>query len=196
MLFLQNDRYLQLSAQLFDAKDMAAGSKAKKDKAGQRTAQDRIRVIQQGLCLQFSLLIRAFVNCKECKEVLLSIPFSVVFVYFTEMKSLECHPMFNSAIKVKDTPKEDKKPVTLTDGKEEINFNLFEEEDTPPAEKGRIIYLFRFMYIYLVCFFVVVTLYCCYFIVSYCILCLVHVVLFYAVMLFYVFVYGILCYFT
>lgn len=151
MLFLQNDRYLQLSAQLYDAKDMAAGSKAKKDKAGQRTAQDRIRVIQQGLCLQFSLLLRAYVNCKECKEVLLSICFSVVFVYFTEMKSLECHPMFNSAIKVKDTPKEDKKPVTLTDGKEEINFNLFEEEDTPPAEKSRRIYLFCFMYIYLVC---------------------------------------------
>ncbi|XP_051766444.1 ATP-dependent RNA helicase DHX29 [Ctenopharyngodon idella] len=97
--FDPNDRYLQLSAQLYDAKDMAAGSKAKKDKTGQRTAQDRIRVIQQ------------------------------------EMKSLECHPMFNSAIKVKDTPKEEKKPVTLTDGKEEINFNLFEEADTPPAEK-------------------------------------------------------------
>jgi len=32
--------------------------------------------------------------------------------------------MFNSAIKVKDTPKEEKKPVTLTDGKEELNFSL------------------------------------------------------------------------
>lgn len=49
MLFLQNDRYLLLSAQLYDAQEMAAESKAKKDKAGQRTAQDRIRVIQQGL---------------------------------------------------------------------------------------------------------------------------------------------------
>uniref|UniRef100_A0A673G239 RNA helicase n=1 Tax=Sinocyclocheilus rhinocerous TaxID=307959 RepID=A0A673G239_9TELE len=95
-----NDRYLLLAAQLYDAKEMAAESKAKKDKAGQRTAQDRIRVIQQ------------------------------------EMKSLESHPMFNSAVKVKDAPKEEKKPVALTDGKEELNFNLFEQADTPPAEKA------------------------------------------------------------
>uniref|UniRef100_A0A673G5F5 ATP-dependent RNA helicase DHX29 n=1 Tax=Sinocyclocheilus rhinocerous TaxID=307959 RepID=A0A673G5F5_9TELE len=87
-----NDRYLLLAAQLYDAKEMAAESKAKKDKAGQRTAQDRIRVIQQ------------------------------------EMKSLESHPMFNSAVKVKDAPKEEKKPVALTDGKEELNFNLFENK--------------------------------------------------------------------
>uniref|UniRef100_A0A673G7L4 ATP-dependent RNA helicase DHX29 n=1 Tax=Sinocyclocheilus rhinocerous TaxID=307959 RepID=A0A673G7L4_9TELE len=99
MLFLQNDRYLLLAAQLYDAKEMAAESKAKKDKAGQRTAQDRIRVIQQ------------------------------------EMKSLESHPMFNSAVKVKDAPKEEKKPVALTDGKEELNFNLFEQADTPPKKK-------------------------------------------------------------
>ncbi|XP_050977642.1 ATP-dependent RNA helicase DHX29 [Labeo rohita] len=97
--FDPNDRYLLLTAQLYDAKEMAAESKAKKDKLGQRTAQDRIRVIQQ------------------------------------EMKSLESHPMFNSAIKVKDTPKEEKKPVALTDGKEELNFNLFEQADAPPAEK-------------------------------------------------------------
>uniref|UniRef100_A0A9J8CLA1 ATP-dependent RNA helicase DHX29 n=1 Tax=Cyprinus carpio carpio TaxID=630221 RepID=A0A9J8CLA1_CYPCA len=95
-----NDRYLLLSAQLYDAKEMAAESKAKKDKAGQRTAQDRIRVIQQ------------------------------------EMKSLESHPMFNSAIKVKDTPKEEKKPVTLTDGKEDLNFNIFEQADTPPKQEN------------------------------------------------------------
>uniref|UniRef100_A0A673N888 RNA helicase n=1 Tax=Sinocyclocheilus rhinocerous TaxID=307959 RepID=A0A673N888_9TELE len=94
-----NDRYLLLTAQLYDAKEMAAEFKAKKDKAGQRTAQDRIRVIQQ------------------------------------EMKSLESHPMFNSlTIKVKVTPKEEKKPVTLTDGKEELNFSLFEQAETPPAE--------------------------------------------------------------
>uniref|UniRef100_A0A8C2CKB3 ATP-dependent RNA helicase DHX29 n=1 Tax=Cyprinus carpio TaxID=7962 RepID=A0A8C2CKB3_CYPCA len=97
--FVPNDRYLLLSAQLYDAKEMAAESKAKKDKAGQRTAQDRIRVIQQ------------------------------------EMKSLESHPMFNSAIKVKDTPKEEKKPVTLTDGKEDLSFSIFEQADAPPAEK-------------------------------------------------------------
>uniref|UniRef100_A0A673N847 ATP-dependent RNA helicase DHX29 n=1 Tax=Sinocyclocheilus rhinocerous TaxID=307959 RepID=A0A673N847_9TELE len=97
--FDPNDRYLLLTAQLYDAKEMAAEFKAKKDKAGQRTAQDRIRVIQQ------------------------------------EMKSLESHPMFNSlTIKVKVTPKEEKKPVTLTDGKEELNFSLFEQAETPPAE--------------------------------------------------------------
>uniref|UniRef100_A0A8C7RLW9 ATP-dependent RNA helicase DHX29 n=1 Tax=Oncorhynchus mykiss TaxID=8022 RepID=A0A8C7RLW9_ONCMY len=43
----KNDRYLVLTAQLYDAKEMAATAKAKKDKGGQRTAQDRIRVIQQ-----------------------------------------------------------------------------------------------------------------------------------------------------
>ncbi|XP_052423788.1 ATP-dependent RNA helicase DHX29 isoform X2 [Carassius gibelio] len=55
---------------------------------------------------------------------------------FQEMKPLESHPMFNSAIKVKDTPKEEKKPVTLTDGKEDLNFSLFEQADPPPAEKA------------------------------------------------------------
>uniref|UniRef100_A0A6Q2Y7W3 RNA helicase n=1 Tax=Esox lucius TaxID=8010 RepID=A0A6Q2Y7W3_ESOLU len=44
-----NDRYLVLTAQLYDAKEMAATAKTKKDKAGQRIAQDRIRIIQQGL---------------------------------------------------------------------------------------------------------------------------------------------------
>ncbi|KAI1905280.1 hypothetical protein AGOR_G00014480 [Albula goreensis] len=45
--FDPNDRYLTLTAQLYDAREMAASAKAKKDKAGQRTAQDRIKVIQQ-----------------------------------------------------------------------------------------------------------------------------------------------------
>uniref|UniRef100_A0A673WG08 RNA helicase n=1 Tax=Salmo trutta TaxID=8032 RepID=A0A673WG08_SALTR len=45
----RKSRYLVLTAQLYDAKEMAATAKAKKDKGGQRTAQDRIRVIQQGL---------------------------------------------------------------------------------------------------------------------------------------------------
>ncbi|XP_015236940.1 PREDICTED: ATP-dependent RNA helicase DHX29 [Cyprinodon variegatus] len=45
--FDPNDRYLILTAQLYDAKEMAADSKSKGDKTGQRTAQDRIRVIQQ-----------------------------------------------------------------------------------------------------------------------------------------------------
>ncbi|KAG7322878.1 hypothetical protein KOW79_014224 [Hemibagrus wyckioides] len=45
--FDPNDRYLMLTAQLYDARELASDAKAKKDKAGQRSAQDRIRVIQQ-----------------------------------------------------------------------------------------------------------------------------------------------------
>nr|XP_046231230.1 ATP-dependent RNA helicase DHX29 [Scatophagus argus] len=45
--FDPNDRYLVLTAQLYDTKEMAAAAKTKGDKAGQRMAQDRIRVIQQ-----------------------------------------------------------------------------------------------------------------------------------------------------
>uniref|UniRef100_A0A8C9Z3H1 ATP-dependent RNA helicase DHX29 n=1 Tax=Sander lucioperca TaxID=283035 RepID=A0A8C9Z3H1_SANLU len=43
----ENDRYLVLTAQLYDTKEMAAVAKTKGDKAGQRMAQDRIRIIQQ-----------------------------------------------------------------------------------------------------------------------------------------------------
>uniref|UniRef100_A0A3P9HX31 RNA helicase n=1 Tax=Oryzias latipes TaxID=8090 RepID=A0A3P9HX31_ORYLA len=42
-----NDRYLILTAQLYDAKEMATAAKSKVDKMGQRMAQDRIRIIQQ-----------------------------------------------------------------------------------------------------------------------------------------------------
>ncbi|XP_043106374.1 ATP-dependent RNA helicase DHX29 isoform X2 [Puntigrus tetrazona] len=98
--FDPNERYLLLSAQMSDAKDAAAESKAKRDRAGQRTAQDRIRVVQQ------------------------------------EMKSLESHPMFNPALKVKDAPKEDRKPVAVPDGKDELDFKLFEQTQTPPAQKA------------------------------------------------------------
>ncbi|KAM4720248.1 ATP-dependent RNA helicase dhx29 [Anableps anableps] len=45
--FDPNDRYLILTAQLYDAKEMATDAKTKGDKMAQRTAQDRIRVIQQ-----------------------------------------------------------------------------------------------------------------------------------------------------
>ncbi|XP_053717370.1 ATP-dependent RNA helicase DHX29 [Synchiropus splendidus] len=45
--FDPNDRYLILTAQLYDTKEMATTAKTKGDKLGQRTAQDRIRVIQQ-----------------------------------------------------------------------------------------------------------------------------------------------------
>lgn len=47
-VLVQNDRYLGLTAQLYDTREMAATAKSKKDKAGQRMAQDRIRIIQQG----------------------------------------------------------------------------------------------------------------------------------------------------
>uniref|UniRef100_A0A3B5AB72 RNA helicase n=1 Tax=Stegastes partitus TaxID=144197 RepID=A0A3B5AB72_9TELE len=95
-----NDRYLILTAQLYDAKEMAAAAKTKGDKAGQRTAQDRIRVIQQ------------------------------------EMKQLESHPVFNPAIKVVDVPQKEKKIVPVSEDKEDLSFNLFEQaEKAPPAEK-------------------------------------------------------------
>ncbi|KAM9306868.1 ATP-dependent RNA helicase DHX29 [Pholidichthys leucotaenia] len=98
--FDPNDRYLILTAQLYDAKEMAAAAKAKADKLGQRTAQDRIRVIQQ------------------------------------EMKQLESHPVFNPAIKVVDVPQKEKKLLPVSEDKEEICFNLFEQaEKDLPAEK-------------------------------------------------------------
>ncbi|KAF3848662.1 hypothetical protein F7725_015159 [Dissostichus mawsoni] len=46
--FDPNDRYLLLTAQLYDARDMAAVAKTKGDKTSQRSAQDRIRIILQG----------------------------------------------------------------------------------------------------------------------------------------------------
>ncbi|XP_067430535.1 ATP-dependent RNA helicase DHX29 [Thunnus thynnus] len=98
--FDPNDRYLILTAQLYDAKDMATAAKTKGDKAGQRMAQDRIRVIQQ------------------------------------EMKQLESHPMFNPAIKVVDAPQKEKKILPVTEDKEDLSFNLFEQaEKDPPAQK-------------------------------------------------------------
>ncbi|XP_029025221.1 ATP-dependent RNA helicase DHX29 isoform X2 [Betta splendens] len=45
--FDPNDRYLILTAQLYDSKETAAAAKAKADKVGQRMAQDRVRIIQQ-----------------------------------------------------------------------------------------------------------------------------------------------------
>ncbi|KAF7666472.1 hypothetical protein LDENG_00106690 [Lucifuga dentata] len=45
--FDPNDRYLVLTAHLYDVKEMAAVAKTKGDKASQRMAQDRIRIIQQ-----------------------------------------------------------------------------------------------------------------------------------------------------
>lgn len=45
--FDPNDRYLILTAQLYDTKEVAAVAKTKADKTSQRMAQDRIRIIQQ-----------------------------------------------------------------------------------------------------------------------------------------------------
>ncbi|XP_042364851.1 ATP-dependent RNA helicase DHX29 [Plectropomus leopardus] len=102
--FDPNDRYLILTAQLYDTKEMAAAAKTKGDKAGQRMAQDRIRIIQQ------------------------------------EMKPLESHPMFNPAIKVVDVPQREKKIVPVSEDKEDLSFNLFEQaEKAPPAEKAPVV---------------------------------------------------------
>ncbi|XP_060916753.1 ATP-dependent RNA helicase DHX29 [Labrus mixtus] len=98
--FDPNDRYLILTAQLYDAKEMAVTSKSKGDKQGQRMAQDRIRIIQQ------------------------------------EMKQMESHPMFNPALKVVDAPQKEKKTPRVSEDKEDLSFNLFEQaEKAPPAEK-------------------------------------------------------------
>lgn len=95
--FDPNDRYLNLTAQLYDSREMATAAKTKADKSGQRMAQDRIRIIQQ------------------------------------EMKQLESHPMFNSALKVVDAPQKEKKPLPVN---EDLGFKLFEQaEKEPPAEK-------------------------------------------------------------
>lgn len=45
--FDPNDRYLVLTAQLYDSKEMANAAKSKGDKSCQRAAQDRIRIILQ-----------------------------------------------------------------------------------------------------------------------------------------------------
>uniref|UniRef100_A0AAQ6AIT1 ATP-dependent RNA helicase DHX29 n=1 Tax=Amphiprion ocellaris TaxID=80972 RepID=A0AAQ6AIT1_AMPOC len=55
-----NPEYLILTAQLYDTKEMAAAAKTKGDKAGQRSAQDRIRIIQQG-AFQWLLFETGFV---------------------------------------------------------------------------------------------------------------------------------------
>ncbi|KAM6986130.1 LOW QUALITY PROTEIN: ATP-dependent RNA helicase DHX29 [Aplochiton taeniatus] len=97
--FDPNDRYLVLTAQLYDTKGDGSCSQTKRDKA-ERMAQDRIRILQQ------------------------------------EMKPLESHPMFNPALKVVEVPKEPKKSLPVTEGKEELNFSLFEQaEKKTPAEK-------------------------------------------------------------
>uniref|UniRef100_A0A7N8XLG3 RNA helicase n=1 Tax=Mastacembelus armatus TaxID=205130 RepID=A0A7N8XLG3_9TELE len=97
--FFQNDRYLVLTAQLYDTKEMAAAAKTKADKMGQRMAQDRIRIIQQ------------------------------------EMKQLESHPMFNSALKVVNVPEKEKKILPVNEDKEDLGFTLFEQaEKEPPNE--------------------------------------------------------------
>uniref|UniRef100_A0A8C4F1E8 ATP-dependent RNA helicase DHX29 n=1 Tax=Dicentrarchus labrax TaxID=13489 RepID=A0A8C4F1E8_DICLA len=65
-----NDRYLVLTAQLYDAKEMAATAKTKGDKAGQRMAQDRIRIIQQEFLLIVMLRFPvAVVKKNEPKDI-------------------------------------------------------------------------------------------------------------------------------
>lgn len=99
--FDPNERYLELTAKLLDAKAEAAASKQDKDKQGQRKAQERIRRFQQ------------------------------------EMDTLEEHPMFNPAIKIPET-KNDKKKTPASDSSEvPVDFNLFDQLEAPPDEKGK-----------------------------------------------------------
>lgn len=128
MLFVlgKNDRYLILTAQLYDAKEMAADAKTKGDKAAQRTAQDRIRVIQQGDRAVHSK-VKGFLFLWLTENM----------YYLPEMKPLEAHPMFNPAIKVSDVPQKEKKVLPVSEDKEDLSFKLFEQaEKEAPSEKG------------------------------------------------------------
>lgn len=68
-LTVQNDRYLILTAQLYDTKEMAAAAKMKADKAGQRGAQDRIRIIQQGERVKIKDLPQTLLQYTENKSI-------------------------------------------------------------------------------------------------------------------------------
>lgn len=128
MLFVlgKNDRYLILTAQLYDAREMAADAKTKGDKAAQRTAQDRIRVIQQG---------DGAVRSKAGGRLLLWLTENLYC--FPEMKPLEAHPVFNPAIKVSDAPQKEKKVPAVSEDKEDLSFKLFEQAERKAApEKG------------------------------------------------------------
>lgn len=123
----KNDRYLILTAQLYDAKDMAAEAKTKGDKAAQRTAQDRIRVIQQG---ERPWSPRGW-TCS-----LFPWP-SEDTCCLPEMKPLEAHPVFNPAIKASDAPQKPKKALPVGEDKEDGGFKLFEQAaKEAPREKG------------------------------------------------------------
>lgn len=69
-LTVQNDRYLILTAQLYDAKEMASAAKMKADKAGQRAAQDRIRIIQQGERAKIKDLPQTLLQYTENKSII------------------------------------------------------------------------------------------------------------------------------
>lgn len=69
-LTVQNDRYLILTAQLYDTKEMAAAAKMKADKAGQRAAQDRIRIIQQGERAKIKDLPQTLFQYTENKSII------------------------------------------------------------------------------------------------------------------------------
>lgn len=111
---------------------MAAAAKTKGDKAGQRMAQDRIRIIQQGECAS----TRTRRDETISSHSLLTHTEQMCFL-FLEMKQLESHPMFNPAIKVADVPQKEKKTLPVSEDKEELSFSLFEQaEKDRPAEKG------------------------------------------------------------
>ncbi|XP_073416043.1 ATP-dependent RNA helicase DHX29 isoform X2 [Dendrobates tinctorius] len=99
--FDPNERYLELTAKLLDAKALAAGTKQAKDKAGQREAQNKIR---------------------ECQQ---------------EMKMLEQHPMFNSAVKLPEEKNECKKAPAAPQDDAALDFSLFDNASEVQEVKAK-----------------------------------------------------------
>ncbi|CAJ0939148.1 unnamed protein product [Ranitomeya imitator] len=99
--FDPNERYLELTAKLLDAKAQAAGTKQAKDKAGQREAQNKIR---------------------ECQQ---------------EMKMLEQHPMFNSALKLPEEKNECKKAPAAARDDAALDFSLFDSASEVQEVKAK-----------------------------------------------------------
>lgn len=111
---------------------MAAAAKTKADKTGQRTAQDRIRIIQQGVVCGGLRSLRKDFQLPRGTD-----GFFFVLSLFLEMKPLETHPMFNPALKVVDAPQKEKKAAPVNEDKETLSFSLFEQaEKDPPVQKG------------------------------------------------------------
>ncbi|XP_077141111.1 ATP-dependent RNA helicase DHX29 isoform X1 [Ranitomeya variabilis] len=99
--FDPNERYLELTAKLLDAKAQAAGTKQAKDKVGQKEAQNKIR---------------------ECQQ---------------EMKMLEQHPVFNSAVKLPEEKNECKKAPAAARDDAALDFSLFDNASEVQEVKAK-----------------------------------------------------------